>query len=735
LLNDREIVVKKHAAAALKFLSVDHATNKDVIRELGGIRPLVFLLNDTDTGVKQGAADALKVLSVDNAVNSTAIREVDGRYYMFEFLVKICQEEKNKKKADSKNYKNDLNMYEYYSKDIQPKTESEKINYIMALAIKNYANSETSQRYVCVDSAFEDRADNFLLWNSVVLIGSILPTDKFNFNSINSSHYRGREHFSWFKPQPNIFDRLVGWEITYDPSEEMLSKLKGSLREDTIRMYLKDSTFKMNNERDKAKKAEVKTKEARIKTEAEAKKEDERQKKGNTLICGIHKSRMTVSEVDSFLDSNSGFLDFVSRDARNITPLAAAVMGGKVKIVECLIKRSANPFLRFNSGADTFKASDWVVSGAAYSDPVMYQRLMEHEDSYQYPKEVSLLSAAKKFDVTLSEIEKILASGANINHQSKYRHDGYTVLMVAVDVQNDRLVSCLLRNNANPLLRNNKGNRASDLASIGSEIHQKLKDAEALLEKTKDELFIDEVKKFDVTLSKIKQLLVGGANINYQSKADGDTALMIAVDAQNDRLAEYLLKQSANPWILNRNGEKASDLASRNSAIYSVLKGYELFSGVLTGDINHVTLALNTGADVNFKASLGYTALLAAVEAGNLAIVKLLLSRWADISITCDNGRGPFELVRNRAISKVLSDYKNQVECAFNADQIQEDQFSFTSSSSSARQNPPSPSGDREDNWHPLLFSPDQTGQVLPRPKTSAKNPGSKERTDFFDMV
>jgi ankyrin repeat protein len=68
--------------------------------------------------------------------------------------------------------------------------------------------------------------------------------------------------------------------------------------------------------------------------------------------------------------------------------------------------------------------------------------------------------------------------------------------------------------------------------------------------------FHEEIISMTPQARKLKALLNSGANIDYQD-TEGYTALMLAADSQNDRIAEYLLKQGANPLLKNKSGETA----------------------------------------------------------------------------------------------------------------------------------------------------------------------------------
>jgi HEAT repeat protein len=76
LLSHENTKVRAQAGETLCNLAID-PTNRDKIREAGGIGPLISLLSDGDTGVRRGAAAAL-MNTAANRTNMTAIREANG---------------------------------------------------------------------------------------------------------------------------------------------------------------------------------------------------------------------------------------------------------------------------------------------------------------------------------------------------------------------------------------------------------------------------------------------------------------------------------------------------------------------------------------------------------------------------------------------------------------------------------------------------------------------------------
>ncbi|MBA2648779.1 MAG: ankyrin repeat domain-containing protein [Legionella sp.] len=158
-------------------------------------------------------------------------------------------------------------------------------------------------------------------------------------------------------------------------------------------------------------------------------------------------------------------------------------------------------------------------------------------------------------------------------------------------------------------------------------------------------LLLDYVCGFDVKV---------GAEINYQNDK-GYTALMFALDMQNDRIAEYLLTSGANPLLKNRHNKTARSLVSRNSQICQILKGYELLLATMEGNLSAMKALLITDNNIiDFQGNKGYTPLLIAVELGFIKVIRYLLTLNPNLEITCEDGRGVFELVNNNLIKSLL---------------------------------------------------------------------------------
>ena len=167
-------------------------------------------------------------------------------------------------------------------------------------------------------------------------------------------------------------------------------------------------------------------------------------------------------------------------------------------------------------------------------------------------------------------------------------------------------------------------------------------------------LLLDEMKQDKPQLEIIKKLLAEGADINFQSQEDGYTALMMAVDADDEGMVSFLLGHGADPLIKNKNNEIAANISQSQSFIYLLLKDSELVNAVIGNDVSAIDKALMYGAEVNARGVGGNTALMIAVENDYRDVVDFLLECGADTSLVRDDGSDVYSLVTDQAISEAL---------------------------------------------------------------------------------
>ncbi|AIF81595.1 hypothetical protein I862_05205 [endosymbiont of Acanthamoeba sp. UWC8] len=215
----------------------------------------------------------------------------------------------------------------------------------------------------------------------------------------------------------------------------------------------------------------------------------------------------------------------------------------------------------------------------------------QHLPKTFYQKEYSeyLFIAAINDDV--SSIKAFLEKGADINAQDvKY---GYTPLMYSILYNKQKSYNYLITKGADLSIRSNDGKTVAHLAATANNI----KAFELLIDYGVDPnihdnqgnspyyystQFTDEfayiaVKQYknmnkaliDFTkngsIAAVKQTLRLGADTNYKD-ANGNTALIIAVQKNNVKLAGYLLSKDSDPLLRNKIGLSAIDYAVMNNS-------------------------------------------------------------------------------------------------------------------------------------------------------------------------
>lgn len=102
--------------------------------------------------------------------------------------------------------------------------------------------------------------------------------------------------------------------------------------------------------------------------------------------------------------------------------------------------------------------------------------------------------------------------------------------------------------------------------------------------------------------------------INKQYKF-GNTLLMMSIKNSNTNIADFLLRNGANPNIQDLGGATPLHIASRNS------------------DTGSVNLLISFKADINKKDAEGYTPLMRAVDSKSVEIVSTLVKSGANIQL------------------------------------------------------------------------------------------------------
>lgn len=167
-----------------------------------------------------------------------------------------------------------------------------------------------------------------------------------------------------------------------------------------------------------------------------------------------------------------------------------------------------------------------------------------------------LIDAIDNLNPRVRYIKKLLTAGADINHQTNINR--HTPLMIASTRQHARIVDYLLRQGADPLIKNKENKIASELIPCDAPTYLTLKDFELISAVLTDNIHAAEV------------LISIGALIDTQG-VYGYTPLMIAAEKNNAAMVDFLLLQGANPDLTLKNGQKAFDL-TYDAAIHHLLQ-------------------------------------------------------------------------------------------------------------------------------------------------------------------
>lgn len=155
----------------------------------------------------------------------------------------------------------------------------------------------------------------------------------------------------------------------------------------------------------------------------------------------------------------------------------------------------------------------------------------------------------------------------------------------------------------------------------------------------------------------VRALLAQKADVNAP-QADGATALMWAVRANDAELVDLLLAAGANAKAANREGATPLLQASENGSAAIIEKllragadvnGTFLTTGETalmqasrTGNVEAIKVLLDHGANVNAKESLREsTALMWATNEGHIDAMRLLIARGADVSARSKQEKSP----------------------------------------------------------------------------------------------
>lgn len=254
-----------------------------------------------------------------------------------------------------------------------------------------------------------------------------------------------------------------------------------------------------------------------------------------------------------------------------------------------------------------------------YGDAVLADTTASNQSSSSVNLSEQLIAAIKGNET--KTVKSLIKQGASLDYQDK---DGFTPLMRAAESDKSGIIGTLLSNKANPDIKNKDGKTALIIAVEKGNLAAVKKLIDTNILKANFRL-IKGVKKF---LNKVNE-----SNLDIQDNK-GYTALMYAVETKRKDILEALLSETANVNKQNNDGKTALMMAVEQenldcikSLIKKVKRFMQLFrdQSIKNDKVARYQQELSTVADPNIQDKKGKTALMMAVEKGNLKIVKEIM--------------------------------------------------------------------------------------------------------------
>jgi ankyrin repeat protein len=309
------------------------------------------------------------------------------------------------------------------------------------------------------------------------------------------------------------------------------------------------------------------------------------------------------------------------------TPLMYAVMQGDAALVQALLFKGARLDLK-NKDSET-ALSLAKKKGLEYITQLLEKAEIGRNASPPDLTPHPLFKAVKEGN--LDEVKSLLGEGADVNVRTA---SGSTPLMFAADYNRPDIVTFLLQHGANVNAKNGANNTALIFASLKGHVDV----AKELLEKKAD-ANVKNISGGDALIyavldrkaNVVALLIKHGAGL-HEKYDDEKTALMTAIHTDSFDIAKLLITHSADVNITDNNDVTALMIASEK------------------GESDVVEALLKAGADVNKKSKEGKTALIKAISANQVPIVKTLVNHSGNFNrqdaLFTAVGAGNLEIVK-----------------------------------------------------------------------------------------
>ncbi|CAH3039511.1 unnamed protein product [Pocillopora meandrina] len=334
----------------------------------------------------------------------------------------------------------------------------------------------------------------------------------------------------------------------------------------------------------------------------------------------LHSAAVGGSEVIIETLLSSG-LDINSSTNYGITPLMVAAANGHERAVNLLLSKGADPHLKDFMGRN-------LLHAAAYGgNTFIVESMLSCDidiDSKDERSATSLIFAVINDHVEV--VKYLLQRGADIS--LKYGFTKRNVLHIASQYGSVAAIEMLLSYELKPDSRDGEGNTPLALAAA----YGQKKAVDCLLEHGADPSLKGKIGwsllhfvAVSGNVIIIETMLSKGLDINARGKTmcnDGTTPLMVAAVTGKERAVNLLLSKGADPHLKNFMGK---------NLLHAAAEG---------GNTSIVERALSFDIDIDSKDEGSATPLIIAVKGNHVEVVKYLLQRGADISLTYGPDKG-----------------------------------------------------------------------------------------------
>ena len=253
------------------------------------------------------------------------------------------------------------------------------------------------------------------------------------------------------------------------------------------------------------------------------------------------------------------------------------------------------------------------------------------------PKADRDLFAAIKED-NASEVERLAATGANVNVKHDQSYDGLPPLAWAGAWGSTKAAELLIARGANVNGGNRLGSTPLHVAAYnqkpamvallvrkGGDVNARTENGWTPLHKAMERLAVASAnetppaEEVAMVVSVVELLLANGAAVDAQGSKVGMPIHMAALTGQK-ALVQMLIDKHADANARSDDGQTP------------------LFQAAKKDSVDIVALLLARGADVNARTKSGYTALMVSAGNGNPGIAKVLLEHGADVGVRDKDG-------------------------------------------------------------------------------------------------